>query len=363
VLTFLNSAARAEGRSLFTAADLAAVNAFFDALPDLAPSPLRRLSSLARRLRLEDLLVKDESARFGLNAFKVVGVTYALERLAREGGLRGDAILACASTGNHGRAVARAARLKGFEARIYLPAGTERSRVDAVAREGAHVVLVQGSYDDAVRTVAADAASHGWTLVSDTAGTEDDELARWIMAGYTRILEEASQQWSARPDVVIVQAGVGGLAAATASWAASRYAAARPLIVACEPDHAACLMSSVTHGRPTSVSGSLDTIMAGLRCGEMSEAAWPAVRDGIDGFVTVTDEETRVAMDVLAHPESHDPPIVAGPSGACGMAALLTLRRNPDLAACADALRIGRGSRVLAIVTEGAVQSDGGPGV
>jgi diaminopropionate ammonia-lyase len=364
VHTLLSPSVRAEGRSLFTAEEHAAVSAFFGERPQLSSTPLHRLRGLARRLDLRELLVKDESARFGLTAFKVVGVTYAVERLAQRGLLRPGGIVACATTGNHGRAVARAARLRGLEARIYVPAGTDRSRIAAIESEGARVAIVPGSYDDAVREVAAAAAAAGWTLVSDTSWSGYHDVPRWIMAGYTWIFEEASRQWppDLRPDVVIVQAGVGGLAAAAASWIAFRYAAARPTLVVCEPVNAACLMASAAAGRPTRIEGTLETAMAGLRCGEISEAAWPAIRDGIDGFVTVTDTETFDAMHALLHPAGSDTSIVAGPSGACGVAALTTLRRDPTLAAFCETVGIRPGACVLAVVTEGlSVQSGAGP--
>lgn len=358
----LNPAARAgpPPASLFTAAEYADVQAFFEARSDLLPTPLRRLPGLARRLGIGELFVKDESARFGLNAFKILGVTYAIERLARAGRLAPSSLLVCATAGNHGRAVARVARNRGLRARVYVPAGTAAAPRDAIASEGAEVVMVEGSYDEAVRCAADEAARHGWVVVSDTSWPGYEEIPRWIMAGYTRLLAEAAAAWAPGPppDVVFVQAGVGGLACATASWLAWRYGPERPFLVCCEPLQAACALESIRAGRPVALDGPLETVMAGLRCGQLSPIVWPVLQSAVDAFVAIDDAWALEAVRRLARPVAGDEAVVSGPSGACGLGTLVALLADETLRPVREACHLGPRSRVLVITTEGATDPD-----
>jgi diaminopropionate ammonia-lyase len=171
------------------------------------------------------------------------------------------------------------------------------------------------------------------------------------MAGYTRLLTEASRQWNAPPDVVLVQGGVGGLVCAAASWFAFTSGPTRPFFIACEPDGAACLLESAKTGAPVQLQ-SVRTAMAGLRCATPSTAAWPTIRDGVDAFVSIPDTFAQLAMERLCAPTG-DPCIEAGPSGACGIGALLALTSDPALRPVRDACGLGRSTRVLAVVTEG----------
>jgi diaminopropionate ammonia-lyase len=228
---------------------------------------LRHLPALASKIGVGCLLLKDESDRLGLDSLKALGVTYTVSRLLSERQIVEGSVLVCATEGNHGRAVARVARDHGLDARIYVSADTSHARTEALAQEGAEVVIVEGNYDDAVRTAADDARSNGWTIISDTSWAGYEEIPRRIMAGYTRLLEEASSQWSPEPtpDLVLVQAGVGGLTCALVSWLCQRYGAHRPFTVVCEPTSAACLLKSARAGKRVSLRGPFETIMAGLR--------------------------------------------------------------------------------------------------
>jgi diaminopropionate ammonia-lyase len=217
-------------------------------------------------------------------------------------------------------------------------------------RDGARVVDVNGSYEEAVRAAAAFATSERATVVSDTSWPGYEEVPRWIMAGYTHLFAEAERQWPRAPDAIVIQGGVGGLVCAGASWAAWRFGANRPAIVACEPDGAACLMASMDAGSAVSLEGPLDTIMSGLRCGEPSPAAWPTISDGVDACVSVSDQLVLETIDRLHH---GSPGIDAGPSGGCGVAAVAALMREPALEPARRALRLDRSTRVMAIVTEG----------
>jgi diaminopropionate ammonia-lyase len=276
------------------------------------------------------VLLKDESDRLGLPAFKVLGASWAIERA-----LRADPAvdtLVAASDGNHGRAVAHVARLRGLRARIFLPERSSRARRDAIAGEGAEVVVVDGTYEEAVAAAAEAALVPGALEIADV-GTSDP--ARWVIDGYATLFDELTGQ--AVFDVLIVPVGVGSLAAA-----AARYAAPRGIrLVGVEPVTAACLTVSLAAGEPTAVV-TPGTTMAGLDCAEISPAAWPTLRAGIETMVTVTDDETNDAMNDLA---------TAGLAiGDCGAAPLAALRKLTDLTP---------ETRPLLVATEGPTDPDG----
>jgi diaminopropionate ammonia-lyase len=340
---------------VFTDGDYAQQRAYFTAHPELAPTPLRRFRALARTLGLADLRGKDESARFGLNAFKAAGAMFAIAQLGSRGALGANETLVCASEGNHGRAVARAAREAGCKARVYLSASAAEARVAAIRSEGAIVIQVEGSYDDALRAMAVDARAYGWRVISDTALSGDAvEVPRLIMLGYTRLMDEALSQWEPGPppDVIFVQGGVGGLLAAVAAWT-TRHCTPRPSIVCVEPASAACLQFSAREGRPTTLSGPFDTVMAGLRCGEVSRAGFDAVLQGVDAYVAIEDHWATDAMRHLASSAGGDPVVKAGASGAAAMGGLLAAMRDPGVSDLKEHLGLGLGSRVLVLITEG----------
>jgi diaminopropionate ammonia-lyase len=341
-----NRHVRPEGcRGFFAADDYSRVRAYFAARPRMPATPLVRLPALAARLGLRGLMIKDESQRLGLNAFKGVGACYAIDRLLQSApstsSLRG---LVCASAGNHGRAVAHAGARCGLPVRVFMSDATADAPRRAIEGEGAQVVLVAGTYDDAVRAAAEDAGRSGAVLVSDTAWPGSESIPRDIMAGYTRILDEARGQWDAPPDLTLVQAGVGSLAAAAAAWWSDSFGTTRPRFVCCEPRSAAPLLESARVGRLVHSSGPMRTVMAGLRCSEPSSLAVPVLLDAAHVFVGIEDEHTFDAMRLLAHPGGDDPAIVAGPSGAAGLGALLAL----------GAVEPTGGASVLLINTEGA---------
>ena len=266
--------------------------------------------------------------------------------------------LVCASAGNHGRAVARAARHAGLRARVFLDCDVAAARVEAIRSEGAEVVRVDGTYDDAVRLATDDAARTGALVVSDTSWPGYEQIPRDIMLGYTRVMDEAAAAWAGQgpPDLMIVQAGVGGLLAAVASWSARHFGDARPALVTVEPLLAACVQASARVGAPATVAGPLTTIMAGLRCGEVSPLAFDVLRTLVDGYIGVEDHWCRAAMHRFAHPEPGDPSLAVGTSGAAGLAALLAAADSPEAQGLFDACAPGRGRRVLVIATEGVTE-------
>lgn len=331
------------------------VRAFHERLPGYAPTPLHRLDGLARELGLASLHLKDESYRLGLGAFKVMGASWAIHR-AREAGFD-SRTLSTATAGNHGRAVAWTARTLGLDAVIYIPAGADPVRVAAIRGEGARVVEVGGSYDEAVERCAADSASRGWQVISDTGYPGYLEIPAWVSQGYTTIAREVDDQLiragDLPPNMVVVQGGVGSFAAGIAGHYAQ--VEPRPRIVIVEPAEADCLMASArtADGSPAESEGSGRTSMSGLNCARVSLAAWPTVRAAVDGFLTVTDDEVQAAAARLAHPGPGNPIIEAGPSGAAGAAGLIALAR----------LGLAGGARVLVFNTEGpGGQPPGAPG-
>lgn len=334
-------------------------------LPGYAPTPLRPLTALARQLGVGSLHLKDESDRFGLPAYKVVGAAWAACRLLRQrfeaptasfdqlrDRLRREQLtLLTATEGNHGRGVARVAKWLGIPAEIHLPAGTARSRVEAIAGEGATVVEVEGSYDDAVAS-AARRADGERILLQDQGWPGYEEIPAWIADGYDTILAEAEaqllEQGAGAPDLVLVQIGVGTLASAVVRHFRAAGRASYPILVGAEPVGADCALRSIEAGQPISFdAGAHASIMAGLNCGTPSTAAWPLMRDGMQCFVAIDDARARYAMRALAAEG-----VKAGASGSAGIGALMELMR-PEHAAARTQLGIGPSTRVLAISTEG----------
>lgn len=357
--TFTPTAGRRHGLAgLFTDQEYARQRAFFTTR--VSPTPLVSLPRLAARLGLGALWVKDETRRFDLPAFKSLGVEFAVHELAARGALAAVTTLVCASAGNHGRAVARAARHAGLRARVFIDRDVAPARMAAIQSEQAEVVRVDGTYDDAVRLAADDATRTGALVVSDTSWPGYEAIPHDIMLGYTRVMDEAAAAWDGDgpPDLMIVQAGVGGLLAAVASWSARHLGHTRPTLVAVEPALAACVQASARAGAPAVVDGPLTTIMAGLRCGEVSPLAFEVLTPLVDGYLSVDDRWCRAAMHRFAHPEPGDPALVVGTSGAAGLAALLSATELPEVKALFDACAPGPGRRVLVIATEGLTEPD-----
>jgi diaminopropionate ammonia-lyase len=321
--------------------------------PGYAPTPLVALPALARTLGVAALRYKDERGRFGLKSFKALGGAYAVRRvLAREARPAREVTVTCATDGNHGRSVAWGARLFGCRCVIYIHATVSEGRAEAIRRYGAEVVRVPGNYDDAVRHAAAEAARHGWFVVSDTSYEGYRDVPVDVMHGYGVMAAEVVRQLPARevPTHVFVQVGVGALAATMCASFWLEWGPRRPRFVAVEPARADCLYRSIEAGRPVAVHGDLDTAMAGLACGEVSDLAWEILREGVDAVVAIGDEWALEAVRALANPQGGDPVVVAGETGGAGLAAALALRDRADLRA---QLALDAASRVLLLGSEG----------
>lgn len=309
---------------------------FHRRMPGYAPTPVVPLRALAASLGVGGITAKVETTRLGLPAFKILGASWAIERALRE---QPDVhTLVAASAGNHGRAVAHEAARRGLTSRVFLPARAARARREAIAGEGAEVIVVDGTYEEAVARAQAEGEQPGALELADVG---DSGPAGWVIEGYATLFAEVAEQGSF--DLVLVPIGVGSLGAA-----AARFGAARGVpVVGVEPDTAQCLTASLAAGEPTVVP-TPGTSMAGLDCAEVSAAAWPILRDGIRGTVTVPDAEVHHAMRDLAARG-----LAIGDSGAAPLAALRTLMGDDDAAELRDALALGDDSRVLLIATEG----------
>lgn len=337
------------------------VRAFHRALPGYAPTPLVPLPGLARKLGMRELVVKDESHRFGLDAFKALGASYAIHRVMESDPKKTSWTFATATDGNHGRAVAWSARRLGQRAVIFVPASMVPARVAAIGGEGAEVIAVAGTYDDTVKRAAEESARNGWQVVSDTAYDGYTEVPRWIMEGYSTLFAEIEEAWpsalgadrprsSRSPDAVLLQAGVGGLACAGTLWY-RRLGRGFVSLISVEPADADCLLESITSpdGSIRAARGRQESIMAGLNCGTPSLLAWPVIRAGMDAFVAVGDGSAVEAMRLLAAGTGGDPKIVAGEAGAAGLAGLLALLELPP----AERAPLRVNGHVLLVNTEG----------
>jgi diaminopropionate ammonia-lyase family len=333
-------------------------------------TPVWNLPGLARSLGVGAVHVKDESTRSPLGSFKALGAPLALVRLLQRSrpGLAAPDLFAgrhardiadftviSATDGNHGRALAAAARSIGCRCVIVLHANVSVEREEPIAAYGAQIVRIAGNYDDSVREAASLAARNGWHVVSDTSYDGYEEIPRDVMQGYAVIADEVFGGAAAAGECpythVFLQGGVGGLAAGVVSYLWERYGARRPAIVIVEPGQADCLLQSAIAGRPAPAKGSVDSVMAGLACGEPSPLAWRFLDPAVDGFMTVSDAQAVDAMRMLATGTDGDAPVLAGESGAAGLAGLAVLRAD-EIAA--RPLGIDGGSRVLLVNTEGA---------
>lgn len=314
-----------------------------------APTPLRSLPAIAAECGVAQVLYKDEGFRFGLRSFKALGGAYAVERLARESGDPSALTVTCATDGNHGRAVAWGARRAGARAVIYVHEGVSEGRAQAIRSYGAEVRREGAHYDASVRASAEAARENGWSIVSDTSWPGYEDTPRAVMQGYSILAMEVEEQ-GGRPTHVFVQGGVGGLAAGVLSWRWERYGADRPVMTVVEPQTAACLLESAAAGRWTAAEGDLDTIMAGLACGEPSLLAWSILDTGADAFMAIPDEAAARTMRDLAALG-----VVGGESGVAGLAGFRIAARD---AAMREALGLGAQSRVLLYGTEGATDPD-----
>ncbi|HET9778831.1 MAG TPA: diaminopropionate ammonia-lyase [Propionibacteriaceae bacterium] len=336
---------------------------FHASMPGYRPTPLAGLPELATELGVRAVLLKDESDRLGLPAFKILGASWAVNcALSQHSGFdapakslielrerSAPATLVTATDGNHGRAVARMAALLGLAARIYVPAGTAEETVEAITSEGAKVVQTDLIYDEVVWAAASSTAGHpDDLLVQDTAWEGYEDIPQWIVGGYGTLFDEIAEQLGDQTvHLVAVPTGVGSLLQAALQHYRAPALRQRPAVLAVEPVTAACVAASLAAGRPVRVDTSEPTIMAGLNCGSVSSIAWPAIRDGLDAAVAVTDDQASAAMHRL-----NELGVAAGPCGGAGLAGVRSALDHTDRRA---GLAISEDSVVVLISTDGAV--------
>lgn len=358
------------------------VQSFHRSFPGYAPTPLAELPQTAAALELGGFYVKDESRRFGLNAFKVLGGSYAIgsyiaERLGLDmaelsftqmtgTALRqrlGELTFVTATDGNHGRGIAWTANRLQQKSVVYMPQGSASERLENIRRLGADASILPVPYDDAVRHAKAQAAANGWVLVQDTDGPDYTKIPAWIMQGYTTMAWEAFQQLQGRrPTHIFLQAGVGSMAGAVTAFFADVYGDGpdAPRIIIVEPEHADCIFrtAAASDGQLHFAAGPMKTIMAGLACGEPCGMAWSLLRDHADAFVSMPDEVSALGMRLLGNPLPGDDRVISGESGAAGAGLAAALMRCPELAGLKEKLGLNEQSQVLCFSTEGATDRE-----
>ena len=329
------------------------------------PTPLHSFDDIAQETGVSSVFYKDENTRFNLKSFKALGGAYAVANLLikklKDEGIKAnssDLILGtykdytskltvcCATDGNHGRSVAWGAQQFGCNCEIYIHQNVSPGREKAIAKYGALVNRIDGNYDESVRIAAKVAESNGYTVVSDTSYEGYTDIPKDVMQGYTVMVDEAMKQMNVTPTHVFLQGGVGGFPSAVVSFLQESLDCP-PIFVVVEPVNADCLFQSAVNGEPTTIHGDLDTIMAGLACGEVSVLAWLILESHVTHFMSITDESVPKAMQLLANRKT---PIVAGESAITGLAGYLIACNDSDLK---SKLMINENSKVLFFGTEG----------
>ena len=341
--------------------------------PNYQATDRHPLTDMAKQAKIKQIYYKDESSRFGLKSFKALGGAYAVTRFLQQhlGQLNGkeptmadllsgqyksqlkDVVVSCATDGNHGRSVAWGAQMFGCQCIIYIHRDVSVGRQSAMEAYAAKVIRITGNYDESVRQAAADAQEHGRAIISDTSYEGYTEVPANVALGYTVMLSETVEQLKGEiPTHVFIQAGVGGLAAAVCGYFWDLWADKRPRFVVVEPEAANCLQESAKAGELKVVEGDLETLMAGLACGEVSHIAWQILNQGADDFITLSEDAVAPCMRAL---EQHTPSIEAGESAVAGLAACIIGGQNP---VWRQALGLDEQSTVLVLGTEGATDPE-----
>ena len=379
-VSIVHPAGGADPAPVFGPGETGEVLAFHRNFPEYAPTPLHRLNALAGKLGVGGIFVKDESFRFGLNAFKALGGSYAIgkwiseklgiplfelpyERMVSEE-IRsriGDVTFITATDGNHGRGVAWTANRLKCGCVVFMPKGTAAERLNNIRALGAEAEILDCNYDECVRRANALAQQNGWTLVQDTAWDGYEDIPRNIMRGYSTMGAETAEQLAGEiPTHIFLQAGVGAMAGAMAGYFASLYGANRPKIIVVEPNRANCIFrtAQANDGTRHFVTDDMNTIMAGLACGEPCTLAWEVLSCHADVCASIPEYAAADGMRVLAAPEGNDPRIVSGESGASGFGCAYAILTDPALSGVKKELGIDKTSRILCISTEGATDRE-----
>jgi diaminopropionate ammonia-lyase len=380
ILWVLNEQARGDYKSKtsidFVSPDeVKKVRGFHKNFAEYKVTPLWDLQNLAGELGVSKIWVKDESYRFGLNAFKVLGGSYAIGKyLSEKLGMEikdltfdllkspeikkklGDLVFVTATDGNHGRGVAWAARQLGQKAVVFMPKGSVEARIENIKREGAQVFVTDFNYDESVRMANEYAQQHNGIMVQDTAWDNYVKIPTWIMQGYATIADEVNEQLKGEmPTHIFLQAGVGSFATTIIGYFANLGGENRPVSVIVEPDKADCFYKSakINDGQPHAVTGGLETIMAGLSCGEPNIIAWDIARDYADAFFSCPDYVSSRGTRILANPLGNDPRVISGESGSVGAGLISLLLEQKAYQEVVKLLKLDQHSKILVISTEG----------
>ena len=350
--------------------------AFHSGFPEYEMTPLVGLDGLAKALGVASVFIKDESYRFGLNAFKVLGGSYAIGNYIAErlgvplSDLSYDALVAddirqklgtltfvTATDGNHGRGVAWTANRLRQKSVVYMPKGSAKERLENIRKLGSDTSITDLNYDDAVRLAKKSADENGWVMVQDTSWAGYEKIPRWIMEGYTTMAHEAVQQLKGeKPTHIFLQAGVGAMSGAVTAYFSALYGdKERPIITIVEPNNADCIFKTAyaNDGKLHFVTGDMHTIMAGLACGEPCTIGWEMLRDHADYYVSMPDYIAAEGMRILSNPLKDDTRVISGESGAAGFGFAAEVLRNPSMEEIKRQLRLDRNSKILCFSTEG----------
>lgn len=360
-----------ETSPLFSQKQAKVARQFHQKIAGYRPTPLCALDSLASLFGVKKILVKDESKRFGLNAFKMLGGAYAIARLLCEkyqldietlsfaqlkNAIGEKMTFATTTDGNHGRGIAWAAQQLGQHAVIYMPKGSAQERVDAILNLGAECIVTDMNYDDTVRLTMQHAQQNGWEVVQDTAWEGYTKIPTWIMQGYATLADEAVEQMremGITPTHVLLQAGVGAMAGGVLGYLVDIYGPQNLRSIIVEPDKADCIYRSGVKGDIVNVGGDMATIMAGLACGEPNPLGWEILRNCATQFISCQDSVAALGMRVLGNPYGDDPRVISGESGAVGLGVLAAVHHHPQRQALMAKLALDKDAIVLVISTEG----------
>lgn len=352
------------------------VRNFHKKFDEYSVTPLKELKGLSNYLGVENIFLKDESYRFGLNAFKVLGGSYAIGKYLAEKlevnindisfeylksqevkDKLGDITFVTATDGNHGRGIAWAANQLGQKSVVYMPKGSSQIRLDNILKEGAKAEIIDGGYDDAVALSDIMAKEHGWVVIQDTAWEGYEDIPIWIMQGYATILDEAIEQMIEKgykkPTHMFLQAGVGSFAGSMLGYLISQYGEERPITLIMEPDSIDCVYHSAIKGEIETIEGGVNTIMAGLACGTPNTVSWELIRDYADGYLSCPDYVAARGMRILAAPIKNDDQIVSGESGAVGIGVVSLFMEREEYKDIRERIKLDEESVILIISTEG----------
>ena len=370
-----NKATEAADANLFGKKYAVQVKRFHQSFPSYQPTELKNLKNLSEYLGVKSFYIKDESTRFGLNAFKGLGGSYCIGRYLGElcniplqdlnyQVLQSDQVkealkdmtFVTATDGNHGRGIAWTAKELGVNAVVYMPRGSARERLENIRALGAQAEITDWNYDDTVRFAAQCEKEKGWILVQDTAWEGYEKIPAWIMQGYTTMALEAAEQLADEiPTHIFLQAGVGAMSGALAAFFADYYGEDKPEIIIVEPNHADCIFQTAqaADGQLHAVTGDLDTIMAGLACGEPCTIGWNMLEAYADYFISMPDYVAANGMRILGNPLANDARVISGESGASTTGIVAEILKNEKLQDLKEALHLDENSRILCFSTEG----------